>query len=184
MKRRAWLAAAALFGTGALAQAPAPAGGAFREITWEELVPSGWDPMKDLRGLNQGILSDADPRAQAAMKKLREIWDNAPTNQKVDGQKVRIPGYVVPLEEVTAGLTEFLLVPYFGACIHTPPPPSNQILHVKPARPSPLRSMDTIWVSGTLRVARHDSYMGASSYRLEAMQIEPYVEKTEAPKKP
>lgn len=181
MKRRLWVAAAVLAAAGtALAQAPAA--GAFREITWEELVPSGWDPMKDVRGLNQGILSDADPRAQAAMKKLREIWDNAPTNAAVDGQKIRIPGYVVPLEESKAGLKEFLLVPYFGACIHTPPPPSNQIVHVLPAKAASFRSMDTVWVSGTLRVARHDSYMGASSYRVEATAVEPYVEKSEAPK--
>ena len=184
MKRRLLLVGALALSAAAAAQT-AGKPGAFREITWEELVPSGWDPMKDLRELNFGILSDADPRAQQAMKKLREIWDNAPTNAAVDGQKVRIPGYVVPLEESKAGMKEFLLVPYFGACIHTPPPPSNQILHVLPAKPAQsLRSMDTIWVSGTLRVARHDSYMGASSYRLEAMQIEPYVEKPEAPKKP
>jgi hypothetical protein len=166
------------------AESPAAAS-VFREITWEELVPAHWDPAKDMRELNRGILSDADPRAQAAMKKLREIWDNAPTNPAIDGQKVRIPGYVVPLEESKAGMKEFLLVPYFGACIHTPPPPSNQILHVLPAKPAQsLRSMDTIWVSGTVRVARHDSYMGASSYRLEATRIEPYVEPSETPKKP
>jgi hypothetical protein len=177
VKRRALLLAVLLAGA-------ASAQGTFREITWEELVPTGWDPMKDVRGLSNGILSDADPRAQQALKKLREIWDNAPTNGKVDGQKIRIPGYVVPLEESKAGLKEFLLVPYFGACIHTPPPPSNQIVHVLPAKAASFRSMDTVWVNGTLRVARHDSVMGASSYRLEATTVEPYVETAEAPKKP
>ena len=64
------------------------------------------------------------------MRQMRELWDNAPTNPKMDGARVRLPGYVVPLEEVKGELKEFLLVPYFGACIHSPPPPANQIVHV------------------------------------------------------
>jgi hypothetical protein len=154
--------------------------GAFREITWEDLVPKDWDPMKQFRETNFGVLSDADPRAQQALKKLREVWDNAPTNNAMDNQRIRLPGYVVPLEESKAGLKEFLLVPYFGACIHTPPPPSNQIVHVQAEKPIPLRSMDVIWVSGTLRTLRSESYMGASSYRMQASLIEPY--KAEEPK--
>jgi hypothetical protein len=52
--------------------------------------------------------------------------------QGLDGQNIRLPGYIVPLEVSEEGrTTEFLLVPYFGACIHVPPPPSNQIVHVK-----------------------------------------------------
>jgi len=155
----------------ALAQVPA-----FRQITWEELVPKDWDPMKEFKDMNFGVMSDADPRAQQTLKKLREVWDNAPVNNAMDNQKVRIPGYVVPLEESKAGLKEFLLVPYFGACIHTPPPPSNQILHVTPAQPKPLRSMETVWITGTLRTLRTDSFMGASSYRLEGASVEPYTQ--------
>ena len=154
------------------------------EITWDELVPADWDPLKQFKDMNFGVLSDADPRAQQMLKKMREVWDNAPVNGQLDGRQVRLPGYVVPLEEGKAGLSEFLLVPYFGACIHTPPPPSNQVVHVMPAKPASFRSMDTVWVNGTIRVARHDSYMGASSYRVEATSVEPYVEKAEAPKKP
>ena len=52
-------------------------------------------------------------------------------NQEIDGAHVRIPGYLLPLELENDEATEFLLVPYQGACIHTPPPPPNQIVHVK-----------------------------------------------------
>jgi uncharacterized protein len=157
--------------------------GAFREITWEDLVPKDWDPMKQFREMNFGVLNDADPRAQQMLKKMREVWDNAPTNNAMDEQRVRMPGYVVPLDETKAGLKEFLLVPYFGACIHSPPPPSNQIVHVTSGKPLRLKSMDVVWASGTLRTLRTDSFMGASSYRMEAAAIEPYVAKDEAPKK-
>ena len=157
------------------ASAPNPA---YREITWDDLVPKDWDPTKGFKDLNMGMMSDSDPRAIAALKRMRETWDNAPTNHAIDGQQVRIPGYLVPLEDTKAGMKEFLLVPYFGACIHTPPPPSNQIVHVKPLQPPKgFRSMDTVWVNGTIKTLRSDSAMGASSYRLEAVLVEPYVEK-------
>ncbi len=152
--------------------------GSYREIKWDELVPKDWDPMKELKGLDLGALSDADPRATQMLKKMREVWDNAPSNPGLDGQSIRIPGYVVPLEETKDGLKEFLLVPYFGACIHSPPPPANQIIHVLPqSMPKGVRSMDPVWISGTLVREKTDSYMGAASYRMQAQRVEPYVER-------
>ena len=68
-------------------------------------------------------------------------------NSALVGQLVRIPGVVVPLEDSKDGLKEFLLVPYFGACVHSPPPPANQIVHVLPKSPAKgLRSMDAVWI--------------------------------------
>jgi uncharacterized protein len=161
----------------------ASAAAAYREITWDELVPKDWDPTKAFKDINLATLSDADPRAAAAMKRMREAWDNAPANNAIDDAQVKIPGYIVPLEDGKTGMKEFLLVPYFGACIHTPPPPSNQIIHVKP-QPAPkgFRSMDTVWVSGKLKTLRSDTTMGASSYRMEATLVEPYVEPGEKKK--
>jgi len=183
----------ALAGLGALCldpvgAQPAPAasigaakapGGAPVEIKWDDLVPKGWDPMKGLATGNLGLLNDGDPKAQDMLNKLREAWDNAPTVAALNGAAIKLPGYLVPLDETKAGITEFLLVPYFGACIHTPPPPANQIVLVQPAKPlQGFRSMDTVWVRGTLRVARTGSPMGTSGYRLEAALIDRYVTPT------
>jgi hypothetical protein len=163
------------------ARPAAPASGAVRTIDWDALIPPGWDPMKDLKGLDFSTLSDADPRAAAALSKLREVWDQAPVNAALAGQRVRLPGYIVPLEETRAGLKEFLLVPYFGACIHTPPPPANQIVHVLPRVAAPgFRSMDTVWVTGVMTVVRTDSYMGVAGYRLEAEQVTAYTQRPPA----
>lgn len=152
--------------------------GAAREINWDALVPADWDATSLLKGANIGALSDGDPRAVALLKSMREAWDKAPTNNAIDGQRVRLPGYIVPLEEGKSGLKEFLLVPYFGACIHTPPPPANQVVHVTPKTPPKgFHSMDTVWISGTLKTLRSDTYMGASGYRMDADLVEPYVEK-------
>jgi hypothetical protein len=150
----------------------------YTEIRWDDLVPKGWDPnklIKDKGGADLAALQDGDPKAAALLQQLREVWDNAPTEPALDGTRIRLPGYLVPLEEVAAGHTEFLLVPYFGACIHTPPPPANQIVLVVPAKPAAgFRSMDTVWVSGLLKTTRNNSPMGASGYRLEGALVERY----------
>ena len=152
--------------------------GPYRVINWEELVPAGWDPMKEFKGVDLNAMTDSDPRALQLMKRVREVWDNAPANPALEGQPVRIPGFVVPLEEGKDGLKEFLLVPYFGACVHSPPPPANQIIHVLPnLAVKGLRSMDAVWISGNLVRTRTDSYMGASSWRMEAKSVELYTEK-------
>ena len=160
-----------------LAAAPSARPGEPRTITWEALVPADWDPFKDFKDLDFQMLDDGDPRANVLLKKMRQAWDNAPVNPALVGQTVRIPGFVVPLQDSKDGLKEFLLVPYFGACIHSPPPPANQIIHVLPKTPAKgLRSMDTVWISGVLATVRTDSYMGASGYRIEATQVTPYKE--------
>jgi uncharacterized protein len=151
---------------------------AYRETRWYELGPKDWDPYQVARDLRRRGKSfdDADPRAADLLKQLRDVWDNAPVNPALEGVAVRIPGYVVPLEKDKAGVREFLLVPYFGACIHTPPPPSNQILRVTAAQPlANLRTMDNVWVSGRLHASRSDSSMGMSSYAMTVDFVEPYV---------
>lgn len=156
---------------------PAPPA-AFREIQWDELVPEHWDPLARLKGRNLGLLSDGSPEVIELMRELRTVWDQAPTNPKMDGAAIRLAGYIVPLEQVKGELKEFLLVPYFGACIHSPPPPANQIVHVVADRPvKGYRSMDTVWVNGRLQTFRQDSSMGVSSYRLQAAAVERYEAK-------
>ena len=183
--RRRWLlSSAALLAATALPLAaqplprPSAKSAGYTEIRWDDLVPKGWDPTKLLKDKgfdNLAALNDGDPRAAALMALMREAWDNAPTEPELDGTRIKLPGYLVPLEEVAAGHTEFLLVPYFGACIHTPPPPANQIVLVVPAKPAAgFHSMDTVWVSGTLKTTRSNSPMGASGYRLESALVERY----------
>ena len=157
---------------------PGPVVNGFTTISWDVLVPADWDPFKDFKGVDLATLNDGDPRAQAMLKRMREAFDNAPTNPALVGQKVRIPGFVVPLESSNDGVTEFLLVPYFGACVHSPPPPANQVIHVQPQKPAQnLRSMDAVWITGVLKTEKTDSYMGAANYRIEAQSVLPYQEK-------
>lgn len=162
--------------------APLHAADAFQEIRWEDLVPKGWDPTKEFKALDLGKMQDSDPRAMEALQKMKALFDDAPTEPALAGRKIRLPGFVIPLEYKDKGeqVTEFILVPYFGACIHTPPPPANQIIHAvvdKAAKPlGKLRSMDPVWASGTLSLHRADTPWGKAGYRLSVEKLTPYEE--------
>ena len=158
--------------------APAPAAQAtFREITWDDLIPTDWKPEAFLADLKLDELQDADPRASEAMQRMRDEWNRAPVVGRLAGASVRIPGFVVPLETDGEQIREFLLVPYFGACVHVPLPPANQLIHVIPDKPVPAGwNMLPVWVEGVMAVGRVDSEMGVAGYQLRGTKVEEYQE--------
>lgn len=106
-------------------------------------------------------------------------------NAELDGKAVRMPGFVLPLEYAGRKVREFLLVPWVGACIHTPPPPANQIVHVKMAKGADFESKGVyaaVWVSGTLRARASKPTLNLvdgmadidTGYQLEARAVEAY----------
>jgi hypothetical protein len=161
--------AACLFSLPLFATGPNP------EVRWEDLVPKGWDPAADFKALDLSKLQDSDPRAMEALEKMKQAWDNAPTEPTLDGKQGRIAGFALPLERQGDKVTEFLLVPYFGACIHTPPPPANQIIHAKSAKPlTGIKMMQPIWALGTFSTQRGETTWGMAGYRLKIDRILPY----------
>lgn len=159
----------------------APAGaasaptGAFKLTEWDALMPKGWDPMKGINVLSLGMMRDGDPKAMQALNDLKRAWDTAPAEPSMDNARIRIAGFVVPLDAEGEALHEFLLVPYFGACIHTPPPPANQVIHVTLANAAKgVRMMDAVWVSGQMHTAISDTGMGTAGYRMEGVSVAPY----------
>jgi len=88
---------------------------------------------------------------------------------------------VVSLEREGEALKEFLLVPYFGACIHVPPPPANQIIHVHSKQAvSNIRTMDAVWITGVLKVERSETMMGNAGYSMTSVKVEPYTDKADS----
>jgi hypothetical protein len=154
-----------------------PATPSYREVEWIELVPDSWHPEEIFGEIDPDGLSDNDPRAIEALRALEEAWKNAPTDPKFQGQRIKIPGYVAPLDwDNDDHLKEFLLVPYFGACIHVPPPPANQIIYVVARKElKGIRAMDTVWIYGELAVEKNDSgVMGTSGYSMRPDKVELY----------
>lgn len=151
----------------------------YQKLSWPDLEPDDWDPLKALRDANidpRKILEGATDES-VAMRKMREIWDAAPTRQDLIGKQVRLPGYALPLEVGKRGVREFLLVPYFGACIHSPPPPANQIVMVKLAKPAEIKTMEAVWVMGKMGIKRQSTDWGLSAYTIAADGYEAYKEK-------
>jgi hypothetical protein len=152
-------------------------GSAYKEVEWDELMPEGWRKKVILeltRMRRYGSLTDGDPRADEAYARLKKTWDAAPPTKTYIGKPIRIAGYVVPLDAERMQSSEFLLVPYFGACVHSPPPPANQIILIKPPKGSRFRTMDAIWVEGILTEGKTSSEVGTSTYILTADKITLY----------
>ena len=92
---------------------------------------------------------------------------------ELDGKRVRIGGYVVPLDFEATTVKEFLLVPFVGACIHVPPPPPNQIVYVKTAKGFDVEgSFDPVYVTGALKVASQYTGLAETGYSIEAEKVE------------
>lgn len=94
-----------------------------------------------------------------------------------NGRKIRLAGYIVPVDYNKQGkITVFYLVPYFGACIHLPPPPANQIVYVRyPQGFEPAALYDPFWVSGEIKLENMYSEMADSGYSMKASKISPYT---------
>ena len=147
-----------------------------REIEWEALIPEDWRPEVLMDQYNVDGISDDDPRAQGLLDKLKALWNEAPVVSALEGQRVKLPGFVVPLEMEAKKIEQFLLVPYYGACIHVPPPPANQTVHVVTGEGEAFEGglFDTVWVTGTMRVERLSSDLADAGYRLENASVAPY----------
>jgi hypothetical protein len=143
----------------------------------EEIYKEVDEAMPDLKKAGVDIVK--------LMAKYKEIRTSVV--EALNGQQVRIPGYFLPLELSDTKVTEFLLVPYIGACIHVPPPPPNQIVHVRTLQKKGFSSKnlyEPVWVTGviTAKSIVKDLYLADGSsgvnigYTMQAKRIEPYKE--------
>lgn len=108
---------------------------------------------------------------------LKAQEENAQMSIRTDmiGKEIRIPGYVVPLEGDAGKITEFLLVPYFGACTHVPPPPANQIVLVKIPKGVPVDKLyGAVWVEGKLTRESTENDVAPVGYSLAGYSVEVY----------
>jgi hypothetical protein len=159
-----WIVVSALAALGSLSVAAADE---FRTLEWDDLKPSDWQP-PNVRSQDY-YERNPDEQVQTNL--------DAPVIEELAGEKVRIPGYVVQLEGDDRSVTEFLLVPYFGACIHVPPPPPNQIIHVRFPEGVPYSvTYDAVWVSGTISVDRKESDIAVTGYQIEAAEVVSYFD--------
>ena len=94
----------------------------------------------------------------------------------LDGQLVKVPGFTVPLEDFASSATEFLLVPYVGACIHTPPPPPNQLVYIQmdEGKRAKMDGWNPVWVEGVLKIEMTESVYGYVGFTIVGERVYPY----------
>lgn len=146
-----------------------------RELQWSDLIPEGAPPppppvaLHDLSQLAEALVAESGPAAP-------QQSPAEPVVDALDGIRARLPGYIVPLEISEEGrVTEFLLVPYYGACIHVPPPPSNQIVHATSELGVKMDALyQPFWIEGPLRVEHASSELAEAGYRMDAQKIRIY----------
>lgn len=144
------------------------------EIGWEDLMPEGEEErlqkmyaaqMATLYSIQEG--SAADTATQIGSFNTVDTYD---------GKKIRLPGYTVPFSyDAKAEISEFLLVPYFGACIHAPPPPPNQTIFVRTDKPILLKDLpQAVWIEGTLHAEKQESDLADAAYIIDLTRVEKY----------
>jgi hypothetical protein len=159
----------------------------YRELDWVELIPE--DDLKALMNppewlfeiddgsaLDDPALFSSREQDNEADARYRQALQSSVVRGELAGQKVRLPGFVVPLAfDDKRRVIEFFLVPYMGACLHLPPPPPNQIVYVNYEPGLELESLwEPYWVAGELKIKNYSNLVGESAYAINAMKLELY----------
>lgn len=176
------LAAVLVAGLALIAVRAPEAANAPRELKWAQLIPRGASekpkslkPFFGQRPSSPATLKEDPnvPEAQWMSQPLKQQGEPAPLVTEFDGEKVRIGGYVVPLDFEATSVTEFLLVPFVGACIHVPPPPRNQLIYVKSAKGFAVTDLfDPVYVTGTMEAKAETTELAEAGYTINAEAID------------
>lgn len=161
----------------------------YEAIDWIDLMPEDdlealMNPPEYLSEIEDGSFEDqiSSQLLGALENSADDRYQQALTSAKVkpeyDQRQIRLPGFMVPVEMNEQQLvTEFFLVPFFGACIHYPPPPPNQIIYVTSEKGVAQQNLyDPYWVEGTLTTTITENEVAVSAYSMKADNIELYTE--------
>jgi len=138
------------------------------EITWDDLIPPGVPYSEIIAEGVTDLLNDT----------WQPVFDENATklNPALDEAYIKMPGFIIPIDLSTDGVTSFILVPYVGACIHTPPPPPNQLVFVTTNTPWPSEDLwDAVWVTGKMQHEIQSTEVAETGYALTADKMETYV---------
>jgi hypothetical protein len=136
------------------------------QLEWIDLIPENERNLVDSVGMPLQLNHEGDAAEQSRLGGVR---------QELNGSTVRIPGFVIPLEGDEKAVTEFMLVPFLGACIHVPPPPPNQLIYVRFEGGAPIQELwDVVYIVGTLRTETVSHELAEIGYVLEGVAVEAY----------
>ena len=170
----------------------------YKSLKWVDLIPEAdldalLNPPPSILAIPDGSaedamafealangMTDAITQSKQPMTEQEKAYFDALTSTNINAdyneQNIRIAGFVVPVEySDDLMISEFFLVPYFGACIHVPPPPPNQIIYVRYEKGLKLDVLyDPFWIEGKLSLEITENNLALSAYSMSADDIKPY----------
>lgn len=147
-------------------------------IGWEDLMPEGEEErLAQMYQAQMAMLYSGAGIAEGSAADTAVQIGTFNTVKELNGKKIRIPGYTVPFEYgADAQIKEFLLVPYFGACIHAPPPPPNQTVFVMSDKAIKMQDLaQAVWIEGTIHTQTQESELADAAYTITLDAIEEYT---------
>jgi hypothetical protein len=163
------------------------AGAQYIEIEWIQLMPA--DDLEALLnppylltdiedgGRDDNIESlDTLSGSNETAKRFKQALKSTRVIKAFDQARIKLPGFIVPLQsDEQQRVTQFFIVPYFGACLHMPPPPPNQIIFTEHQPGVELNTLqDPHWFEGTLLINHTEKMLGSSAYTLRLDKYYPY----------
>lgn len=154
------------------------------QLDWNDLIPEGFEPEALLKKYEKDLarletLPDDSEEGFAIIKKIQAELDMIPTNSKLDGKWVQLPGYIAPLNIQKATIQQFLLVPYFGACIHVPPPPINQTVLVDTLPDQQIKLDESEYpylITGKLSLQKTTTDIGSAGYHITEAKVKLHLD--------
>ncbi len=138
-------------------------------ITWTDLLPADAFDFVPEGGVTDEMWQDPEFLLSVEKAGLAIV-------KELNGVNIRLTGFMVPLD-VDFGeaetVTEFVLVPSAGMCMHVPPPPPNQMLLVKFEKPVEIRNMyQPIGINGIVSIEEPNEDAFGSIYIVSGEFIE------------
>jgi len=149
-----------------------------KRIGWEDLMPEGEEErLAQMYQAQMAMLYSGAGVAEGSAADTMVQVGTFNTVKELNGKKIRIPGYTVPFEYgADAQIKEFLLVPYFGACIHSPPPPPNQTIFIMADKAIKMNDLaQAVWIEGTIYTQTQESDLADAAYTIKLTSIEEYT---------
>ena len=178
-----------LFFNGLAIPAYAEENNIYRLIEWIDLLPKDdldalMSPPEEINNIEDGSEYDqianqlSNVLSLASDSRYQQALTSVNVRHEYDKQKIRLPGFIVPITiDKDQRVTAFFLVPYFGACIHMPPPPPNQIIFAEYKEGISGNSIyDPYWVEGTLHTTLTENDMATSAYSFTVDEVNLYQE--------
>ena len=139
----------------------------YAKLEWEQLIPA--EEVENARLATAFAMRRIDHSGNERAPQFGSFK----TVGALDGRRVSLTGYVVPLETDDQGrMTDFFLVPTIGACIHVPPPPPDQMIYVHLTQAIPAPELgDAGSLQGILRTTTHDDALASAAYSMDEAKL-------------